>query len=68
MSNIKLSIVSPVYRAEKMVHMLVEGIVKSVTTITEDFEIILVNDASPDASWSVIEHECVIIPFYIYNH
>ena len=39
--------------------MLVERIVKSVTTITEDFEIILVNDASPDASWSVIEHECV---------
>ena len=58
MSNIKLSIVSPVYRAEKMVHMLVERIVKSVSTITEDFEIILVNDASPDASWSVIEHEC----------
>lgn len=58
MSNIKLSIVSPVYSAEKMVHMLVERIVKSVTTITEDFEIILVNDASPDASWSVIEHEC----------
>lgn len=58
MSNIKLSIVSPVYRAEKMVHMLVERIVKSVTTITEDFEIILVNDASPDASWLVIEHEC----------
>lgn len=58
MSNIKLSIVSPVYRAEKMVHMLVERIVKSVDVITEDFEIILVNDASPDASWSVIEHEC----------
>ena len=58
MSNIKLSIVSPVYRAEKMVHMLVERIVKSVTTITEDFEIILVNDASPDASWSVLEYEC----------
>ena len=57
-NNIQISIVSPVYRAEKMVHMLVERIVKSVTTITEDFEIILVNDASPDASWSVIEYEC----------
>lgn len=57
-SNIKVSVVSPVYRAEKMVHMLVERIVKSVSTITEDFEIILVNDASPDASWSVIEQEC----------
>lgn len=57
-SNIKVSVVSPVYRAEKMVHMLVERIVKSVSTITEYFEIILVNDASPDASWSVIEQEC----------
>ena len=57
-NNIQISIVSPVYRAEKMVHMLVERIVKSVSTITEDFEIILVNDASPDASWSVIEYEC----------
>lgn len=58
MSNIKISIVSPVYRAEKMVQTLVERIVKSVTTITEDYEIILVNDASPDGSWQMIEHEC----------
>ena len=56
--NIKISIVSPVYRAEKMVHMLVERIMQSVSTITEDYEIILVNDASPDASWQMIEHEC----------
>ena len=57
-NNIQISIVSPVYRAEKMVHMLVERIVQSVTTITDRYEIILVNDASPDASWSVIELEC----------
>ena len=56
--DIKISIVSPVYRAEKMVQILVERIVKSVTTITEDYEIILVNDASPDASWQMIEQEC----------
>lgn len=57
-NNIKISIVSPVYRAEKMVQMLVERIVQSVTTITEDYEIILVNDASPDASWQMIKQEC----------
>ena len=57
-NNIQISIVSPVYRAEKMVHMLVERIVQSVTTITDCYEIILVNDASPDASWQMIEHEC----------
>ncbi len=53
-----ISIVSPVYRGEKMVHELVERIVKSVSAITDDFEIILVNDASPDASWLVIQREC----------
>ena len=57
-NNIQISIVSPVYRAEKMVHMLVERIVKSVATVTDRYEIILVNDASPDASWQMIEHEC----------
>ena len=57
-NNIQISIVSPVYRAEKMVHMLVERIVNSVATITDRYEIILVNDASPDASWQMIEHEC----------
>lgn len=56
--DIKISIVSPVYRAEKMVRMLVDRIVQSVTTITEDYEIILVNDASPDASWQMIKQEC----------
>lgn len=60
MSKIKLSIVTPVYRAEKMVQTLVERIVKSVSTITEDYEIILVNDASPDASWQMIEQECAL--------
>jgi dolichol-phosphate mannosyltransferase len=54
-----ISIITPVYRAENMVQTLVERIVKSVSTITDDYEIILVNDASPDASWKAIENECV---------
>lgn len=53
-----LSIVSPVYRAENIVKELVKQIVEQVSTITEDFEIILVNDASPDNSWSMIVDEC----------
>lgn len=40
--------------------MLVERIVKTVSTITENYEIILVNDASPDASWQMIEQECAL--------
>lgn len=53
-----ISIVSPVYRGEKMVKELVDRIVSNVTAITNDYEIILVNDASPDNSWDAIVSEC----------
>ncbi len=52
-----ISIVSPVYRAEKMVSALVSGILASVGEITPNFEIILVNDCSPDNSWDFISKE-----------
>lgn len=50
-----LSIVSPVYKAEKIIPLLVERIEKSVGEITADYEIILVEDGGPDNSWTVIE-------------
>lgn len=56
--NVKISVVSPVYRGEKMVSELVRRNVEALTTITDDYEIILVNDASPDGSWCAIEQEC----------
>ncbi len=57
-NNILISIVSPVYRGEKMTEELVRRISESVSPITEHYEIILVNDASPDNSWNVIRAEC----------
>ena len=56
----KISIVSPEYRGEHMVAELVRRIKESVSPITEDFEIILVNDASPDGTWTEIQKECVL--------
>jgi len=56
--SILLSIVSPVYRAENIVEELVRQVKESVSTITDNFEIILVNDASPDNSWIKIALEC----------
>lgn len=50
-----LSIVSPVYKAEKIIPLLVERIENSVNKITADYEIILVEDGGPDRSWGVIE-------------
>ena len=55
-----ISIVSPVYRGEKMVHELVSRIKQNVSKITDDFDIVLVNDASPDKSWPMILEECKI--------
>ena len=54
-----LSIVSPVYKAERIVPELVRRIVESVRTVTEDYEIVLVCDGSPDNSWLAIKEECV---------
>lgn len=54
----QLSIVSPIYKGEKMLDELVRRITMSVTTITDEYEIILVNDQSPDDSWNVIKRIC----------
>lgn len=62
MNTPHISIVSPIYRGEKMVAELVRRNVESVTTITDDYEIILVNDASPDNSWDEIVKQCAANP------
>ncbi|MBQ0735323.1 glycosyltransferase family 2 protein [Aquimarina celericrescens] len=58
----KLSIVSPVYKAENVVQLLVGRIEKSIQKITEDYEIILVDDGSPDNSWGVVREIAKINP------
>lgn len=50
----KLSIVSPVYRAELVLDELVERISNSIPAAFQSFEIILVDDFSPDKSWQKI--------------
>ncbi|MES2691194.1 MAG: glycosyltransferase family 2 protein [Bacteroidota bacterium] len=58
MDNFKLSVVSPIYRAEKIVNELVNQIAAASGTITENVEIILVDDYSPDNSWNEISTIC----------
>lgn len=41
-----------------MVEELVQRVSRSVGSITQDYEIILVNDASPDHSWEAIAQQC----------
>lgn len=52
----KISIVSPVYQAEKIIPSLIDRIEKAILPITSDYEIILVEDYSSDNSWAIIEH------------
>jgi len=58
-----LSIISPVFKAEFQLEELVERIKSSVETIHLDFEIILVNDHSPDQSWEKIDELSKKYPF-----
>ena len=53
-----ISVVSPIYKGEKMLDELVSRIETSVETFTKDYEIILVNDCSPDESWRKIKEIC----------
>lgn len=61
-SHPHISVVSPVYRAASMVSELVRRISENVETISPDYEIILVNDASPDDSWNEILKQCQANP------
>ena len=49
--NPHISIVSPVYRAEVFVEKLVFEIEKAVQSLNVTYEIVLVDDRSPDNSW-----------------
>jgi len=55
LTNPEISVVSPVYMAESIIDTLVERIIESVLKVTDNFEIILVEDGSTDHSWEVIE-------------
>ncbi len=53
-ARLKLSIVVPVYRSEACLTPLVQAIGAALTPGGWSYEVILVNDFSPDRSWDVI--------------
>lgn len=52
------SVVIPVYRGEATLERLVDELAKVLPQATEQFEVILVNDDSPDNSWRIIQDLC----------
>lgn len=53
-----LSIISPVYNAQECITELYKRITASVKEITNDYEIILVEDRGYDDSWKIIQKIC----------
>ena len=58
MSNVHISVVSPVYGCSDSLSQLYERLEKTLSTITEEYEIFLINDSSPDNSWAEIVRLC----------
>lgn len=56
MSDSKIiSVVVPEYKGASMIGALLERLNKSLSTISENYEVILVNDCSPDDTWQEIK-------------
>jgi len=53
-----ISVVVPVYGCSECLFLLYQRLKASLEKINPDFEIIMVNDASPDESWSAITELC----------
>lgn len=54
-NNFKLSVVVPVYYGDDCLDELYTRLSNALSKLTPDYEIILVNDGSPDNSWQSIE-------------
>ena len=52
--ELSISVVSPVYQAEKIIQELILRLEKELSKITPSYEIILIEDCSKDNSWKVI--------------
>ncbi len=57
-TSCKLSVVSPVYGTPSLIPELCRRLHESLQRFTEDYEILLVFDCSPDDGWSRIQAEC----------
>lgn len=53
-SALELSVIVPVYRSEATLPLLVDRLAQVLPTTAAHFEVILVNDGSPDRSWEVM--------------
>lgn len=58
LNELRISVVSPVYKSEKIVDELVKRLSEELSKLTDNYEIILVEDGGKDDSWKKIEENC----------
>lgn len=59
----QLSVVIPCFNSEKGLESLVQQLISECKTVSEKFEILLVDDGSPDQTWTCIKRLCQTYPF-----
>jgi dolichol-phosphate mannosyltransferase len=52
-----LTVVVPVFNESSLIEELLKRVIKNVKKITEDFELIIVDDGSGDNTWNLVENE-----------
>ena len=53
--NIEISVISPAYKCNECIDELYRRLILSLEKITSSFEIIFINDGSPDNDWKIIK-------------
>jgi glycosyltransferase involved in cell wall biosynthesis len=54
LGSVVLSVVVPIYRGEECLLELYRRLTSSVSLITDDYELVFVDDRSPDRAWSLL--------------
>jgi dolichol-phosphate mannosyltransferase len=57
-----ISVVTPVYCCASCLRELCRRLAETLSKITDDYEIVLVDDASPDDAWDVLRELCAADP------
>ncbi len=55
MSKDRISVVVPLYRCSDSIQELVQRLSEAIDNVASDYEIVLVNDASPEDDWSEVK-------------
>lgn len=63
----KISVIVPVYKTEKLLDRCIQSIINQVKISIDEYEVIIVNDGTPDNAQLIIDHYVDKYPGFIYG-